>query len=257
MIMSKKAHDYRYSLIHHKAHRNYLLNNSGLPGKRANLELAKAFAQTAGRALINNYASITAKEAPQDTPDEFLSFCGVLGLGRLAMEGKDEALAKLRASASDKRWRIREAVAMALHMIGNFDMAWLIGIAREWIKGDLFEQRAAIAGICEPDLLWDESFADSVFQLLDKATQNIENEEHRDSEGFRVLKKGLAYCWSVAVAAYPDQGKSRMEQWAETTNKDVRWIIKQNLKKNRLVKMDPNWVSAMDEKVNPQSTMNQ
>ncbi|MDZ7691085.1 MAG: hypothetical protein U5K69_08095 [Balneolaceae bacterium] len=59
--MVKKAKEYQESLIHHKAHRLYLLNHSGLPGKRVNLELAKAFAQTAGRQIINDYAALTAE----------------------------------------------------------------------------------------------------------------------------------------------------------------------------------------------------
>ncbi len=33
-----------------------------------------------------------------------------------------------------------------------------------------------------------------------------------------------------------------METWLNSKDKDVRWLMKQNLKKNRLVHMDADWV---------------
>lgn len=242
--MTKKAHDYCKSLKFHKSHRLYLLQHSGLPGRRANIELAKAFAQTAGQKVINDYANIPASEAPENTPEEFLSFCGVLGLGRLAMEGKNHALQKLRNAASDERWRVREAVAMALQNIGHFDMDWLIRIARDWIQGNYYEQRAAVAGICEPDMLWNPRYAKPVFDILEQVTENVKKSKARKSQGFKTLKKGLGYCWSVAVAAYPLEGKTVMEKWIATEDRDIRWIIKSNLSKSRLRKMDSEWVEA-------------
>ena len=34
-----------------------------------------------------------------------------------------------------------------------------------------------------------------------------------------------------------------MEQWLIQTDKDVRWIMRENLKKARLARMDSVWVS--------------
>jgi hypothetical protein len=59
----------------------------------------------------------------------------------------------------------------------------------------------------------------------------------------------MAYCWSVAVAALPEEGKPLMEKWFESEDKDIRWIMKENLKKNRLVKMDGNWVKKSLKKL--------
>ena len=67
--------------------------------------------------------------------------------------------------------------------------------------------------------------------------------EDRKSEGFLALRKGLGYCWSVAVAARPDEGKRLMVKWMADTDQDIRWIMKENLKKNRLARMDAGWVS--------------
>jgi hypothetical protein len=52
----------------------------------------------------------------------------------------------------------------------------------------------------------------------------------------------LGYCWSVAVAALPIDGKALMEKWLVNPDKDVQWIMKENLKKNRLRRMDEHWV---------------
>jgi hypothetical protein len=54
----------------------------------------------------------------------------------------------------------------------------------------------------------------------------------------------MAYCWSVVVAALPGKGKLMMEKWLASEDKDIRWIMKENLKKNRLSKMDADWVKA-------------
>jgi len=61
----------------------------------------------------------------------------------------------------------------------------------------------------------------------------------------RALRKGLGYCWSVAVAAYPQEGKRFMEKWIMNKDQDIEWIMKENLKKNRLQKMDSRWVAGM------------
>jgi hypothetical protein len=34
-----------------------------------------------------------------------------------------------------------------------------------------------------------------------------------------------------------------MEKWMVHPDKDIRWIMKENLKKNRLVRMDAEWVN--------------
>jgi hypothetical protein len=39
-----------------------------------------------------------------------------------------------------------------------------------------------------------------------------------------------------------------MEKWLADPDKDVRWIMQQNLKKNRLVRMDAGWVELWKSK---------
>ncbi len=219
----------------------YLLRESGLPGPRGNIELGQAVADEGNLALFQRLLTYSAERAPVNTPEEFLAFCGILGLGRLVAEGHMEHLPTLRACASDPRWRAREAVAMALQRLGDANMDRLVAEMREWARGSPLEQRAAAAALCEPRLLKDPRHAQAVLDILDQITASILANPSRRSEEFLALRKGMAYCWSVAVAALPEEGKPRLEKWLAESDPDVRWIMKENLKKNRLQKIDSIW----------------
>jgi hypothetical protein len=221
-----------------------LLKESGLPGPRGNLELAQAVALEAKPGQIKAFLAISPEEAPENTAEVFVVFCGVLALGRLIAAGNRTKLTTLRDYASDSRWRIREAVAMALQVIGDADMRLLLREMRVWCKGNWYEKRAAAAGLCEPRLLKKHESAHAVLKLLDLITAAIAETRDRKAASFRTLRQGMGYCWSVAVVAYPVSGKSYLEKWMRSTDPDVRWILRENLKKNRLKKMDPDWVRS-------------
>jgi hypothetical protein len=70
----------------------------------------------------------------------------------------------------------------------------------------------------------------------------IDRDERRRDE-FRALRKGMGYCWSVAVAAGPAAGKRAMEAWIGHGDLDVQWVMRENLRKKRLERMDPVWVA--------------
>jgi hypothetical protein len=220
----------------------YLLRESGLPGPRGNLELAQVVADMGDRSLFERYCGYGADMAPVNNPYEFLAFCGVLGLGRLLAEGDAELLHTLRLHACDPRWRVREAVAMALQRLGDAHMGRLLEAMRQWAQGNPYEQRAAAAALCEPRLLVKAEYASQVLEILDQITRGIERLQDRHDAGFIALRKGMGYCWSVAVVSLPVMGKSLMERWLESEDKDIRWIMKENLKKARLVRMDADWV---------------
>jgi hypothetical protein len=229
---------------------SFLMKESGLPGPRGNLELAQAFADVAQESLIKKYISIMPDEAPENTPKVFLTFCGVVGIGTLVNKGKLDYLKQLRQFASDHRWRIREAVAIALQRIGDSAIIFLLKEMKDWSQGNLFEKRAAIAALCEPRLLTSNEVSSSVLDILEDITKSIENSKENRSEAFEVLKKGLAYCWSVAIVSCPEKGKKLFEKWVGNKNKEIMWIIKENLKKTRLLKMDKEWVSNQMAKLN-------
>jgi hypothetical protein len=222
----------------------YLLQESGLPGPRGNIELAQAVADEGSLELFRRYIAYTVDRAPVNSPYEFLAFCGTVGLGRLLAEGDTGQLETLRVLASDPCWRTREGVAMALQRLGDKSMEKLLTAMQEWSKGTPLEQRAAAAALCEPRLLGQAEHARQVLRILDTITATVERAQDRRSEGFLALRKGLGYCWSVAVAALPDEGKALMEKWLVVADRDVQWIMHENLDKARLARLDSGWVET-------------
>lgn len=241
-----KVDEYRTALRQLADWDEYLTANSNLPGPRGNLELAQAVADLATPEWIAEHEGVSADEAPENTAESFLVFAAVQGLGRLAVEGDSTALKRLRGHASDVRWRVRESVAIALQRLGDADMPRMLDFAVELAKGTYLEQRAAAAAVCEPRLLKDAATASRVLDLLDGITASMAAAptSNRRDDAFRALRQAMGYCWSVAIVAAPEVGKAAFERWLKAPDADVRWVLRENLKKNRLQKMDVGWVEA-------------
>jgi hypothetical protein len=215
----------------------FLRAESGLPGPRGNLELAAAVALEGDEARFHRWSALDPDQAPVNSPDQFLMVCGVIGLGRLAADQPAERpalLAELRRHAADPRWRAREAVAMGLQRLGDADMDALLDEMERWAGGSPLEQRAAAAALCEPRLLREPGHARRVLAVLDAITRSIPAQRDRRSEAFKALRQGLGYCWSVAVAALPADGVPLLRAWLTNPDPDIRWIMRENLKKARL-----------------------
>lgn len=218
----------------------FLKKESGLPGPRGNLELAHAVAQVGNK---KQFEQLLSFEAEENTPEVFLIFCGVLGLGKLA--ASDPTLfERLRGYASDSRWRIREAVATGLQLTDDQNMSLLLKEMQKWSKGNWYEKRAAAAALAEPRLLKKPKDVEKVLQIFDRITSSMETTETKKDDAYKVLRQGMGYCWSVAIVALPEMGKSLFEKWLTNDDKDIRWMMKENLKKNRLLKMDAEWVKV-------------
>jgi hypothetical protein len=143
----------------------WLAAHSGLPGPRANLELAQVVADEAPPATLRRYAA---------AGDEYLALCGAVGLGRLLAEGDQRAAGELAALAADGRWRVREGVAMGLQRLGDADLPRLLDLADAWAASqDPLVQRAAAAGVCEPRLLRQPGPAARALDLLDQVTGSL------------------------------------------------------------------------------------
>lgn len=246
-IFMTKAESYRAELAALQDWDAYLLERSGLPGPRGNLELAYVAAEMGSEAQFQHWRSFDAKRAPTNTRGEYLALCGTMGLGTLIARDRSAArnrkrLKTLRKGASDSRWRVREGVAIALQTWGDHDFGAVLDEVETWRAGNLYDQRAIAAGLCEPRLLKDRTQVKRVLKLLDGITRDFSRSKLHQSDEFVALKKGLSYCWSVAVAASPADGKRAMEKWVSSTNPDVRTVMRENLKKDRLVRMDREWV---------------
>lgn len=235
-----RINEYRQRLSELEDWLPFLRKESGLPGPRGNLELAYAVAEEGSERQFEQLLMVQAEE---NTPEVFLVFCGLVGLGKLAAD-KPELFNKLRGYASDARWRVREAVATGLQLAGDQNMDGLISQMEEWSKGNWYEKRAAAAALAEPRLLKDPKHARRVLQILNAITKSMEQAEDSKDESFKVLRQAMGYCWSVAIAALPEAGKPMMETWLSSQNKDMLWMMRENLKKNRLLKIDAGWVNA-------------
>jgi hypothetical protein len=157
----------------------WLAARSGLPGPRANLELAQVVADEAPSATLRRYAG---------AGDDYLALCGAVGLGRLLAQGDPRA-----------------------------------------------------AGVCEPRLLRQPGPATRALGLLDQVTGSLATRPpgERADPAARALRQALGYCWSVAVAALPAEGFARLERWAAADDPDVRWLVRENLRKSRMRRADP------------------
>lgn len=222
----------------------YLLRESGLPGPRANLELLEAVFQLGDEETFTRYAALyTPETAPTNSQEVFLAVCGVVGFGKLISEGKHEFLSELRSYANDLRWRIREGVAIALQHVGESDIDLLFREMIDWSKGSLLERRVVVAALCEPKLLVHPETAEKTLEILDTLTMELLDVSDRKAENFKILRKALGYGWSVAVVAAPEKGKNLMEKWFSHDDKDIRWIMKENLRKERLNRLDMDWAT--------------
>jgi hypothetical protein len=215
-----KVDDYRRTLRELEDWEPYLRAESRLPGPRANLELAHAAALEGDPERLAEL---------RESDHEFLVMCGVMGL-----DDFDE----LRRWANDPRWRVREAVAMAVQRIGG---PAAVEHMREWARGTRLEQRAAVAALCEPPLLRDEEIARAALEVLDEVTASMADRSD-DGEGEKALRKALSYGWSVAVVARPDPGRELMERWIGDGDAGTRRIMRENLRKARLARLDGEWV---------------
>lgn len=227
----------------------YLLIESGLPGPRANLELIQAAADAGSLAQFERWLAWTPERAGVNTPEMFLPCCAAVGLGRLAAEGHHELLETLRELANDPRWRMREAVAMALQRLGEADLDALFATAQVWSAGTPLQLRAAVAGLCEPALLCNPEHTKRVLSLMDCITTRLSEAPAPRGEDWGVLRQALGYAWSVAAVADWPAARPLLESWAASTDRDVRWVLRENLKKSRLTRCDAGWVTMMKKRL--------
>jgi hypothetical protein len=225
---STKVEQYRVELRRLKVWEPYLKKHSHLPGPRGNLELVAAVVEEGDPDRLWRLSAST---------DEFLAVCGTAGLGRVALMEPVTVMTWLRELAADSRWRVREAVAIALQRFGREGMPRLIAEMKVWAGDGPYVQRAAAAALCEPVLLKSPQDIVEVLAILDRITKSLGASTDRRADGFKVLRQALGYCWSVAAAASPQNARPYLEKWLHSTDKDIAWVMKTNLGKARMASM--------------------
>lgn len=238
----------------------FMITNSNLPGRRANLELSYAFADCFQSInisdihwhLLNKWISISVLEAPVDDPKEFLPFSAIQALGSLHTLSdtiqKENITNTIKNSANDTRWRIREAVAMAFQRIAENNFAIINEIFSDWINNSsLLEKRAIIATLAHPPILNDDNNVLFCLDITEKILTHIIvlDTNIRKTEEYKALKKGLEYTISVFVEKLPEQGFDLLLNWAQNDNIHIKKIIKQNIGKSRLKKKYSNEINKV------------
>jgi hypothetical protein len=182
-------------------------------------------------------------------PKEFLPFCGAVTIGAIASTHEEflrRAFALLKKLANDSRWRMHEGVAMGLQkLIAKRGYEVLEELDGWIVKNEWLTMRAVAAGVAESALLRDRLTATGALVLHEKIFSQILATRKRKSDEFRTLRQALGYSLSVIICATPKEGFEYMQRLTGSHDADVLWIVRENLKKNRLVKNFPSEVAAV------------
>jgi len=238
---------------------DYLLDHCALPGPRSNLEMIAAFADEVAALSrapdVSLRASYVALEwllwqlmhryPPEsfghdaDSPLQIPQVVGAVAWGEWAacFQHIEAGVATLLALASSPLWRVREAAAMGLQRM--LERAWE-GTLRRMMRcvpeADAWQWRALVAGVAEPALLRAPGHAQAALDLHYPAMAYLRDlsAEAKRGEAARVLRQALGYTVSVVTAAAPEAGFAQMHAWAAWGDRDVAWVLRENLKKKRL-----------------------
>ncbi len=236
-----------------KALEKFMTAHSNLPGPRANLSLLEQFAVLVGEVvagpkpptarlekLLDGWAAIPEEAAPANDPKVIMPSAAVLAYGQVAAlrpEWWEDEIGKLRKAAADPRWRVREMAATALQKMLDANWARTLEALNGWLASDNpLVMRAAVAAVAEPPLLTDNRRGIQALAVQSQALGWLIRLPvgRRREEDIRTLRQALGYAVSVCVVATPEHGFPFLEKAATSQDADVRWVVRENLKKARL-----------------------
>jgi hypothetical protein len=223
-----------------------LSNTSGLPGTRVNMVLAQAFAVDcvgAGKAsdkLVIEMCNLDAERAPGDTGWEFLPVCGVIALGARAATDPAPALRKkalliLHALAEDFRFRVREAVPIALGRLGAVMGDALVHEFAGWTDG-FFQGAAALNAMAQPNFLPVIDDAEAALARLDEAYLLAKKAPRSASRypGFKALVDALALAPATMATRFGVPVFDHLASWSDTQIKELRAAVEAAVRSPKL-----------------------
>ena len=245
---------------------SHLLSHSNLPGPRGNLELSAACAAAVRDrlkhdpraapqlwALCESWAHLEVAAAPVNDPHEFLVFCAARAIAEFEGERRfaNEVWPRLRALASDPRWRTREGVAMALQHLLRAAPTVARRELKRWSRaaGQGLLLRAVVAAVAEPALLAGAEQVDFAFLVHGAVLKRFVRAAERRSDEFKTLRQALGYTISVLAAADPERGWALLDELTASGNADLLWIVKENLKKKRLISTGPSRAAGLAKRI--------
>jgi hypothetical protein len=130
----------------------------------------------------------------------------------------------------------------------------ILAVLETWIRpGTWFEMRAVAAGLAEPPLLKDARIAKAALDAHRRILGEVGRAGDRSAEAFKVLRQGLGYTVSVVVAARPREGFAWLKELARSDDPDIQGVLRENLKKTRLVAAFPREVAQLETRRRDQS----
>jgi hypothetical protein len=174
-----------------------LSRGSGLPGQTANLALARVFADACGMsqggpALARRMASMSGDEAPGGSPLEMIPLCGVLAAGACAVHqpaSRADMLAVIHDACDDVRFRVRDAVPVALGQMGTHEGDALLPDLEPFLEG-YFHAAAVLIALAQTHKV---AGVEPIVHILSKALELIDGSPRAAARwpGYKALMVAL------------------------------------------------------------------
>jgi hypothetical protein len=214
---------------------------SGLPGPRANDQLAWAVGEEVARAgprgdeLIRELCAMNDSRAPAGSDGEFLPMVGAACIGaRLAEKPDAELVERLRPLAEDPRHRVRDGVCRALAEASRSRGEELAELLSTWTDSYL-GAAVALEALTTRSWLDRSKSATTVLCRLEEAFQLAESAPRADqrSQGYRLLVQRLAESPARLLDRFPAATLDWLEGKASTSDVALRAAISDLLRTAR------------------------
>ncbi len=222
---------------------------SGLPGTRINVAVAQALADECGRLgkkadpLIDALVAEDADRAPGGTPLEFLPVCGVYALGaRMAADPKrrSHGLAVLSDAAEDLRFRVRDAVPVALARVGAQGGDAFLEELEPWMDG-YFQAAAVLFAISRPEPGPASLRLGEALALLYHASR-----ADRRYPGFKALGDAVVAAAGPLTARLGGPILEVLEPWAKKDDPWLRDLVVQSMQNTMIRARHGDEVTAIE-----------
>ncbi len=230
----------------------FLSRSSGLPGERANLMLARAFAQAVamdprGPDLATRMATISADEAPGGSPLEFIPLCGVLAAGACGARQPSSREAMLRIihdACDDLRFRVREAAPEALAQIGAHEGSALLAEIESFVEG-YFHASVLLDALVSPAWMPKVDDAAAVVDVLTRAF-DLADEAPRSAArwpGYKALTASIEKSIAPLALRFGEPILAAAAGFARTRDPHLREMVVRSLDDKKLRSRFPSELS--------------
>lgn len=191
------------------------------------------------------------KKTPINAPKEFLPFCAARAIGKIGSldeKYRAKSIKYLREHSKDERWRIREAVTMGLQFLLDKHPQYIVDQFNHWItKKDFLELRAIVTAYASPNLLDRKVISQNGLKIHRKVLDIVFASADRKSDEFKALRKALGYTFGIIATIYTPNSFGVMKKLVATGDKDLQWIVRENMKKKRLTTKFPKQVKEIEK----------